>query len=142
MRGLLAGLVLGVVALGAAGCNEYHYYDVNVKFNVSAGNFAGITDFSTVQVIVMNVSGADNGSIQIGPNSGGLPATSSTVGVFEFSTFADSGTLTFTALAYNDSTSQQACQVGRGMVSATASSMTTNNLDLTIDKTGVGCANP
>lgn len=143
MRGLLLALVLGVASLGAAGCNEFHYYDVDVTFNTTSGNFAGINEISTIQVIVMNVSGADNGSIQIGPNSGGLPlVTGAHLGVFEFSTFADSGTLTFTALAYDDATSNPGCQTGRGMVSAMATATTTNNVMLTIDKTGVGCVMP
>jgi hypothetical protein len=139
MRGLLAGLVLGMAALGAAGCNDFHYYDVKVSFNTSSGNFAGTSEISTIQVLVMNVSGADNGSMQIGPNSNGLPSTSSQFGTFEFSTFVDSGTLNFTVIAYDDATSNPACETGRGTATVTASATTTNDVMLQVNKTAVGC---
>ena len=97
MRRLLLALVLAAASLGAAGCSEYHYYDIDVTFDTSAGQFAGINEVSTIQVMVMSVSGADSADFQIGPNANGLPlVTGADLGVFEYSTFADSGTLTFT----------------------------------------------
>ena len=98
MRRLLLALVLASASLGAAGCSEYHYYDIDVTFDTSSGQFAGINEISTIQVMRMLVGGADNADFQIGPNANGLPlVTGAHLGVFEFSTFADSGTLDFTA---------------------------------------------
>jgi len=139
MRGLLLALVLGVASLGAAGCNEYHYWDVQVNFDVSAGQFAGSGEFSKVQVMVMGVSGADSADLQIGPNANGLPTVNSMFGVFEFATFADSGKLTFTVRAYNDASSNPECQVGQGTTTVDASPMTTNSATVLIGKTGTGC---
>src|SRR5262249_40424987 len=92
MRRLMLALVLAAASFGAAGCNDFHYYDVDVTFDTSSGQFAGINEISTIQVMVMGVTGADNGDIQIGPNANGLPlVTGAHLGVFEFATFADSG---------------------------------------------------
>jgi hypothetical protein len=139
MRRLLPALVLACASLGGVGCSEYHYYDVSVKFDTSTGQFAGSTEISTIQVMVMGVSGADTGSIQIGPNANGLPANSSTFGVFEYSTFVDSGQLTFSVRAYDDATSNPECQTGQGMTTVDASSMITNTAMVTVGKTAVGC---
>jgi hypothetical protein len=143
MRHLLLALLLASASLGAAGCSEYHYYDVDVTFDTSSGQFAGINEISTIQVMVMGVSGADTGAIQIGPNANGLPlVTGSHLGVFEYSTFADSGQLTFNVRAYDDATSNPDCQTGLGMKTVEASSMITNTVMLTVMKTGVGCSAP
>jgi hypothetical protein len=142
MRRLLVILALAAASVGAAGCNDYHYYDVSVSFNIGSGTnqFAVSGEVSTIQVMVMTVSGADNGSIQIGPNANGLPLNSgTTLGTFEFSTFADSGQLTFTATAFDDANSTPDCKTGQGSKAVDASSMTTNDLALVVDKTGPGC---
>ena len=67
----MLALVLAAASLGAAGCNEYHYYDVDVTFDTSSGQFAGINEISTIQVMRMLVGGADNADVQIGPNANG-----------------------------------------------------------------------
>ena len=57
----------------------------------------------------MLVSGADNADFQIGPNCQRPAAGDDAhLGVFEFSTFADSGTLNFTVQAYDDATEPEA----------------------------------
>lgn len=143
MRRLMLALVLAAASLGAAGCNDFHYYDVDVTFDTSSGQFAGINEISTIQVMVMGVTGADNGDIQIGPNANGLPlVTGAHLGVFEFATFADSGQLTFVIRAFDDATSNPACQTGQGMKTVDATSMTTNNVTMTVQKTGAGCTTP
>ena len=58
MRRLLPMLALAAATVVAAGCNEYHYYDLDVTFNTAAGQFAGINEVSTIQVLVMSVTGA------------------------------------------------------------------------------------
>jgi hypothetical protein len=140
MRALVLAFVLAVASLGAAGCNDYHYYDIDVTFDTSSGQFAGINEISTIQVMRMLVGGADNADFQIGPNANGLPlVTGAHLGVFEFSTFADSGQLMFTAMAFDDATSNPACLTGQGTKTVEASSMTTNPVMLTVMKTAVGC---
>jgi hypothetical protein len=140
MRRLLPALVLAAASVTAAGCNDFHYYDIDVTFNTAAGQFAGINEVSTIQVMRMLVSGADNADFQIGPNANGLPLTTGAhLGVFEFSTFADSGTLTFVAMAFDDATSNPACKTGQGMKSVNASPTTTNTVMLTVDKVAEGC---
>jgi hypothetical protein len=143
MRRLMLALVLAAASLGVAGCNDFHYYDVDVTFDTSSGQFAGINEISTIQVMVMGVTGADNGDIQIGPNANGLPlVTGAHLGVFEFATFADSGQLTFVIRAFDDATSNPSCQTGQGMKTVDATSMTTNNVMMTVMKTGAGCVTP
>src|SRR3954452_12516594 len=140
MRRLLLALILASASVGAAGCNEYHYYDIDVTFNTSAGQFAGINEISTIQVMRMLVGGADNADFQIGPNANGLPlVTGSHLGVFEFSTFADSGQLMFTAMAFDDATSNPACLTGQGMKTVDATSMTPNTVMMTVDKVAPAC---
>jgi hypothetical protein len=140
MRRVLLAMVLASASLGAVGCSEFHYYDIDVTFDTSSGQFAGINEVSTVQVMRMLVSGADNADFQIGPNANGLPlVTGAHLGVFEFSTFADSGQLTFTAMAFDDATSNPACLTGQGMKTVEASSTITNTVMLTVNKTAVGC---
>jgi hypothetical protein len=140
MRRVLLAMVLASASLGAVGCSEFHYYDIDVTFDTSSGQFAGINEISTIQVMRMLVGGADNADFQIGPNANGLPlVTGAHLGVFEFSTFADSGQLTFTAMAFDDATSNPACLTGQGMKTVEASSTITNTVMLTVNKTAVGC---
>ena len=65
-------LPLGFVALAAvaaAGCNEFHYYDIDVSFS---GGLTG-NDVQLIQFCTMTVSGADSKSTRLGPNGNGFP---------------------------------------------------------------------
>jgi len=96
MRRLLPALVLGAVALGAAGCNEYHYYDIRVAYDGAQFNPNMISQVQNCHVFV---TGADTADFYLeGPCTNGNASTN--VGVFEFSTFADSGTLNFSIRTY------------------------------------------
>jgi len=141
MRRLLPMLALVAASVGAAGCNEYHYYDIDVTFNTAAGQFAGINEVSTIQVLVMSVTGADSDVLQIGPNSGGLPLqTGAHLGIFEFSTFADSGQLNFKIDAYDDdSSANPGCKTGEGTKTINASATITVMETMTINKISPGC---
>ena len=139
----LARLLPLLALVAAAGCNEYHYYDINVKFNLSpsSGGFepAG-NEVGTLQVCIMTVTGADSDSIRMGPFANGLPVPSNgQLGIVEFSTFADSGNLTFTMSCYDDSTTVPECKAGEGSKTVAASTATTINDELTVNKTGTGC---
>ncbi|HEY7375840.1 MAG TPA: hypothetical protein VIF57_27020 [Polyangia bacterium] len=135
---------LGVVALaavtGAAGCSDFHYYDINVSMAIGGTNGFSATgaEVTRIQVLVMTVGGADSGTIVMGPNANGLPlGNTGQLGIIEYSTFKDSGTLNFTVEAYDSATSLVAnCKVGEGTTSMQASSMTTNSGMLVVNKTG------
>jgi len=96
MRRLLPALVLGAVALGAAGCNEYHYYDIRVAYDGAQFNPNMISQVQNCHVFV---TGADTADFYLeGPCTNGAATTN--IGVFEFATFADSGTLNFLIRTY------------------------------------------
>jgi len=133
-------VLLPVLALAAAaGCNEYHYYDLTVSFaqGASTGGF-GPNEAGMIQVCVFSVSGEDSGSFRIGPNRQNLPLQNgaTTLGIVEFSTFADSGTLNFKIEAYKSSVTVPACKVGEGTKSIMATAASTVTDTLVVNKTG------
>lgn len=138
----LSMAAMGVVALaaGTAGCSEFHYYDINVSLAVGGTNGFSATaaEVTRVQVLVMTVSGADSGTIYLGPNANGLPlGNTGQLGIVEYSTFKDSGTLNFKVEAYDSATSLVPnCKVGEGTTSMQASATTTNSGMLVVNKTG------
>ena len=139
MRRLLPALAVAAISAGAAGCNEFHYYDIDVSF---VGFSASGNEVSTIQMVVMTVSGADNGRIDISATQNmGLPVTIGTnLGIFEFATFADSGTLTFSADAYDENSSANPmCKTGTGSVQVPPTATVTNSAKLNIMKTSDGC---
>src|SRR5688572_12593153 len=113
---LLAALLATVTT---AGCAEYKYYDISVRFNTAPPmNFNGSSDVSTVQNCVVTVSGADSAEYTFGRDQncppmspGGSPLTD--MGTFEYSSTADSGQMTFTFRAYIGPAIQD-CLVGEG----------------------------
>ena len=142
-----ACLLAALLATAAgAGCSEFHYYDVSVRFNTAPpNNFAGSSDVSTVQTCVVTVTGADNAEFTFGrdqncppTSAGGSPLTD--MGTFEFSSTADSGTLTFTFRAYVGP-AIQACQVGEGSTNIAVGATTVEGMIL-VNKTGDGAACP
>ena len=108
---LLAG-ILGLAALGAAGCKEYKYLDIHVRFD---GSVFMVAEVRQVQSCHVTVTGADNDSFDIVENcsfESQPPGTD--IGTFEYSTHAESGSLTFTLEAYNGQTQTPDCLLGRG----------------------------
>ena len=139
---LVATWIVGLAALAGAGCNDFHYYDITVSFNInqSTGGYPQ-AEVATVQTLLFNVSGADSGSFRIGPNGEGLPlvAGATNLGTVEYATFADSGTLTFTVQAFNSTRTTQDCKTGEGTKAVMATSMSTTMDAVMINKTGAGC---
>lgn len=137
---LVATWILGLAAVTAAGCNDFHYYDITVTFNTDpATSGFGPNEPASIQMCVFSVSGADSISKPIGPHTQGLPLPpgGTTLGIIEFSTFADSGTLNFKIEAYDaSSTASSACKVGEGTKSVMASSASTVMDNLVVNKTG------
>jgi hypothetical protein len=64
-----------------------------------------------------------------------MMAGATDLGIFEFSTFSDSGQLTFKFEGYDDPVRNAACKVAEGTKAVSATSMTTNVVDLSVDKT-------
>ena len=102
-RGALAALVLLV---GAGGCHTFKYFDVNVSFD------QGIDDgtLGSISRCRILVTGAESSSFVLErcPNraTDGDPHD---VGVFEYSSFAESGTLNFELRAYTGLNETPAC---------------------------------
>ena len=139
---LVATWIVGLAALAGAGCNDFHYYDITVSFNInqSTGGYPQ-DEVGNVQTMLFNVSGADSGSFRIGPNGMNLPLTGgkTTLGTVEYATFADSGTLTFTVQAFNSTRTTQDCKTGEGTKAVMATSEVTTMDAVAINKTGAGC---
>src|SRR4051812_9722890 len=110
------------ISLGAAGCNSYKYFDIHVRF---AGTFDQVS-VGQVNDVTVTVSGADSGnSLLSGCPNRVSGANLLDCGVFEFSTFADSGNLVFTAKAFESNNQTDACKSGEGSVTVPVSSETT-----------------
>jgi hypothetical protein len=130
-------LALALLAIGGAGCDTYHYYDMDLQFSSS---FGGITVAGMAQNCAVTISGADSHTFNlincsINSDNSNYPD----VGTFEYATFADSGTLTFTVNAYNGIPYTPACLFGVGTTSLPASSQVTTKGSITIEKMGTGC---
>jgi hypothetical protein len=139
MRAARVFLGLALAAAGAAGCHDFHYYDVHVTLNgdPANGGFNTGSEVTKLQVGTLSVSGADSGSMPLGPNMQGLPLTAghTDVGIFEFSTFTDSGQLVFKFQAYDDSVRSANCLAAEGTATVSASATTTNMVDLKANRT-------
>jgi hypothetical protein len=98
VRGLLGAAAL--LLLGG-GCNTYHYFDIKVDFGTISFEEAG-----GIKRCEVFVTGADTDNFVL-PSTGAskvaCPIDSNwpTLGTFEYSTFTDSGNLTFTLKGYN-----------------------------------------
>jgi hypothetical protein len=141
MRGL--GLALAFATLGAVGCGEYRYYDVNVILDpVTLGN--GVSGgIQRCHATVTKANGDLEDEFDITdprtPSSLSCPLNSSrTSGTFEYST-KSSGSLTFSVSVFDDQRILPACEIGKGQATIEGSE-TTNAADLTVVATGAaGC---
>ena len=79
MRAAPLFLGLALAAAGAAGCNEFHYYDVNVSFNGNSGaadGFKAGSEISKIQVGHCHGQRRGQRFVPHGPQPQGLPAWS------------------------------------------------------------------
>ena len=92
----LRAVPLLAVVLGAlsSGCNTYHYYDIDVKF---VSPFS-VSEASVMKLCLVNVSGATSDTVVLDCP----PVNYPDMGTFEYSTFADSGSITFTFNGFYD----------------------------------------
>lgn len=105
---------LTLLALGAGACSSYSYYDLDIKF----GTGLDVVTIGSIQHCQVTVSGAANDVFEIDPNNCKLAKTGE-VGMVEYSTFADSGNLTFTLHLFQ-AQENTACLIGEGAVTLPA----------------------
>jgi hypothetical protein len=133
----MAGLVLA-----AGGCNTYKYFDIDVSFDPdSTGTGFDSTEVAQISTCRITVSGADSATSDL--RNCPPPPTSTApfeVGPFEYSSFASSGTMTFTVVTYTGLGQMDACKNGLGTVSIPVTGLTTIPGKLVIEKTGAGCS--
>jgi len=83
-------LALLLLALGAGACSSYSYYDLDLKFGMGFD----FNKISTIDSCHLVVSGAVTDSITLDPGMCRI-STNGEFGKVEYSTFADSGNITF-----------------------------------------------
>ena len=112
-----------------------------LQFDTKPGMFT-VATVGEAQLCRILISGADSHEIDL-PDCALNTGISNTtdVGTFEFATFADSGTLTFTVNAYTAITPTPQCLYGMGTTSIQASSTVTTKGMLVIEPDGTGCPN-
>jgi hypothetical protein len=130
-------LPVAAFALLGAGCHTYKYIDMTVSFDQATFDDADILTIARCRILV---SGADSDNFLLPkcPNAS-LPDPH-VVGEFEFSTFADSGTMNFELQAYTGLQDSPACLIGDGKAAILVSGLTTIPGLLTVAKTGPGCS--
>jgi hypothetical protein len=133
---LLAAVPL---ALAGAGCNTYSYLNIDMKIDPSFPSLAE----STVTACRVFVSGAATDSFPLSDDVCPPPSTSNRleIGIVDYSTFADSGNVTFLLKLYNGTMQTDACLVGSGTTSLAISSgkIVAGTLTATVNGTGNGC---
>jgi hypothetical protein len=131
--GCLAGLAL------LAGCNTYKYFEIHVTFDPATLDSSQTGYISSCWV---TVSGADSAQFRLKGNVCPPPASSVApldVGTFEYSSFADSGSLTFKLEAFTGVGMQQNCKLAEGTKTVAVTSLTTITDMLLVSKVGTAC---
>jgi hypothetical protein len=134
---LLAAVALLVLG---AGCNSFHYFDITVVFGS-----IGIEEAGGIKACFMSVSGADTDNVEVPmTTSGGAPVCPiannwPTLGMFEYSTFTDSGNLTFTLDAYNTTNLDPTKICITGSTTVAASSAITHTGMITLAQGSQSC---
>jgi hypothetical protein len=138
----MARLALGALVLlvGASGCKEFKYFDIHVSFNPAMFDVVSV---GTIDHCKLFVSGADSGEFLLNndscPNRMVNAPDKLNAGTFEYSTFADSGNLTFTVRAWQGGNETDACKLGEGATTVPVKAAMTNTGAVVIDKAGNGC---
>jgi hypothetical protein len=128
----LAGLtLLAATLLGAAGCNTFSYFEIDTKLDQLT-----FTNELAAQITIchMKVSGAANDEFYVKKRCPPVPTPTQgrfDIGVIEYSTFADSGTVNFVLQVFRGF--GETDKIGEGSVSLSVSGGNTvlGNLKLT-----------
>jgi hypothetical protein len=136
-RLLSLGFVVGL-GLASSGCDEYKYVDLHVTFDRAT---LPTTAYAEVKFCRVTVSGADSSQFRI--QNCPPPSTAlGDVGIFTYSTFADSGQLTFKIEAFtSQNESRPECILGTGTTNVSVSASQKLPYELVITKTGMSCSN-
>jgi hypothetical protein len=131
-----------VALLGVGGCSTYKYFDIHVSFDPSMYDSASVGNVTRCRV---TASGAGSGTFYMKP---GLCPNRTNMGdpldagTFEFSTFAESGTITFKVDTYTSVGIDPACISGTGSSPVMVGSPSVIKGEVVIKKTGVAaCQN-
>jgi hypothetical protein len=112
---LLPLFALVLLACGAGACSSYSYYDLDLKF----GTGFDIPTINSINTCHLIVSGAANDDIVLEPGRCSTETTGE-YGKVEYSTFADSGSITFTLNAFLFPESNANCKLGEGSLTLSA----------------------
>jgi hypothetical protein len=104
-----------LLACGAGACSSYSYYDLDLKL----GSGFDVVKTGSIEHCVLEVSGAANDRIEIDP-APCKTAFTGDVATVEYSTFADSGNITFTFKLFQDPESNPLCLLGEGATTLAA----------------------
>jgi hypothetical protein len=145
MRASILTWALGIALLGGvAGCSSYHYFDIDVKLDTTLGSNGTSSRIQLCNLTIKNEKGGIEDDFPLTRKNASdvlCPVSGSTIGTFEYSTFKDSGSLTFTVAAYNMLNSvDETCKMGEGSVTVEVKD-TTNAGTLTVNaiNAGAGC---
>jgi hypothetical protein len=142
LGGRFAVLMALPVVLGASGCHTFKYVDMKVQFDYALDD----STILTIQRCRIIVSGADSDNFILN-NCPNHVAADPHVGdpntgySFEFSTFADSGTLNFDFKGYQGLRDLPECLIAEGTQSVPVTSLTTLMGSISVLKgSGAGCS--
>jgi len=136
----LASLALVVVlsGFGLTGCHTYKYFDITVSFDQATFDDSDIGLIHTCRVFV---SGAESTNFPLMRCPNNAAPDPHVIGEFEYSSFVESGTLTFDVKTFTGLNETAACQTGEGMTPIPVTGATTITGNVVIAKTGAGCGN-
>ena len=117
---LLAMVLAGLIS----GCNTYHYYDIDVKFSSPFTS----TQASVMKLCLVDVTGAESDEVVLNCPPEKYPD----MGTFEYSTYADSGSITFTFKAFYDAPKSDSNQCTAGSTVLPASEQITQTGTITL----------
>jgi hypothetical protein len=141
MRRTSLALLLGTLLLGGAACNEFHYYDVTVSLDNTLRSNTIMGGIQRCDVTIKNEKGGieDTFLLTRSNSDNACPLADSSEGSFEYSTFKDSGSLSFTIATYDDINTKPECKIGEGEATIPAMA-TTNSGTVTVMANGeAGC---
>jgi hypothetical protein len=141
LSSIFATLALPVLGgLAAGGCHTYKYINSSVAFNQTVDD----SDIQAVHHCRMIVSGADQDSFLLFNCPPAITATAPDPHVgptFQFSTFAESGTLHFEFKGFQGLVEKPECLLLGGQLDVPVTGLTTIMAPpIDVSKTGTGCS--
>ncbi len=103
------------LGLSAGACSSYSYYDLDLKF----GSGFDVVKIGSIYSCHLVVTGASSDDVVLDP-AHCKTATTGELGTVEYSTFADSGNITFTLKAFQYPEANPNCELGEGSTTLAA----------------------